>query len=165
VLPCGSALADTTTFNFTGKCLDCSNPQGELVLENYTFGTPASASQFVSFNYTSSLADVSVTQSNLLSITANLASTPESDDFALFFTQNGQNFTFQTVNDGIWCYGLTNDCGVSLGGGTIGIDQGTDGIFSPADATATPEPSSLALLSIATAGSLAFARRRLYRSV
>ncbi len=62
------ASADTITYNFTGTCLDCSDPQGTLVLQNYTFGDPLEASELVSFTYTSSLANVDITQATLGSL-------------------------------------------------------------------------------------------------
>jgi hypothetical protein len=151
------ASADTLTYDFTGNCLDCSNPQGVLVLQNYTFGDPLQASELVSFTYTSSLADVSVTQANLSSLTGSLGSTPGSYDFEAVFSTEAGIFTFDTATDGTWVYGP--DCvGDSCGGGTIGIDHGTDGTFSPATATA-PEPSTLLLFGSGLT-TLAALRRR-----
>lgn len=154
------ASADTTTFNFTGDCLDCTNPQGQLILQNYTDGTALESTELVSFTYTSNLADVSVTSSNVLSLEGSLGSTAGSYQFTAVFSENGQDYTFATDPAGDWCYGLTGTC--SEGGGSIGVDHGTNGVFSPAVA-ATPEPDSLALLATGFFGVASLARRRMHR--
>jgi hypothetical protein len=134
------ASADTTAYNFTGTCLDCSDPQGTLVLQDYTPGDALTASDLVSFTYTSSLADVSITGLNLSSLTGSLGSTPGSYDFEAVFLTEAGTFSFDTATDGTWVYGP--GCGVLCGGGPIGIDHGTDGMFSVTTAS-TPEPSTL----------------------
>lgn len=80
------ALADTYTYNFTGNCLDCSNPQGQLVFQNYAFGNDGfESSNLVSLTYTSSLADVSVTQSNVFTMEGQFGTTAGSYPFTLVF--------------------------------------------------------------------------------
>lgn len=55
--------------------------------------------------------------------------------------------------------GLDGTCAV--GGGSIGIDHGTNGVFSPAVAAAAPEPFSLLLLATATLGGVGIVHRKL----
>lgn len=157
-LPCVS-MADTTTFNFTGDCLDCSNPQGQLIVNDYTYGTALYPAELVGFTYTSSLADVSVTQSNLESMWGYLGSTPGSYPFTLVFAENDQVYVFATNTAGDWCYGPEGTC-ENLSGGAIGIDHGVDGVFSPAAPASTPEPSSLLMLGTGAIGGLGVFRRK-----
>ena len=160
-LPC-VCMADTTTFNFTGDCLDCSNPQGQLILDDYTSGTALNPTELVSFTYTSNLADISVTQSNISFLNGSLDNTPGSYLFTLIFAENAQHYAFLTDTAGNWCYGLTGTCdNVGSGGGPIGVDHGVDGVFSPAAPASTPEPSSLLMLGTGVLGGLGVFRRKL----
>jgi PEP-CTERM motif len=158
-----SASADTLTFNFTGDCLDCTNPQGTLVLQNYTLGESITSSNFVSFAYTSNLADVSVTSANLIDIEGNLGSTPGNNNFGIQFGASPQ-FSFGLETDGTWCYGTSTTCSIPCvgdlcGGGTIGIDHGTNGVFALETPSSVPEPSSLLLLGSGLTALPAFRRR------
>ena len=158
-LPC-VCMADTTTFNFTGDCLDCSNPQGQLVLDDYTSGTALNPTELVSFTYTSNLADISVSQSNISFLNGSLDNTPGSYLFTLIFAENAQHYAFLTDTAGNWCYGLTGTCDIGSGG-LIGIDHGVDGVFSPAAPASTPEPSTLLMLGTGVLGGLGVFRRKL----
>jgi hypothetical protein len=147
------ASADTITYSFTGTCLDCSDPQGTLVLQNYTFGDSLEASELVNFTYTSSLANIDITQANLSSLSGSLGSSPGSYNFAIIPLPNGgQDLGFNTGTDGTWCFGCL------VGGGTIGIDHGVDGTFSLASAS-TPEPSTLWLFGTGLTTVAALRRR------
>jgi hypothetical protein len=156
------ASADSLTFDFTGDCLDCTNPQGVLVLQNYTLGDEITYANFVSFTYTSNLADVSVTSANLGTAEGVVGSTSGNNNFAIEF--GSPTYTFQLATDGTWCYGSTGTCSVvcmgdSCGGGIIGIDHGTDGAFTLETPSSVPEPSSLLLLGSGLTA-LAAVRRR-----
>jgi hypothetical protein len=59
-------LAQDSTYDFSGNCADCQNTgNGVLTLQNYTPGTALSASNFVSFTYSSNLLTFNVTQTEL----------------------------------------------------------------------------------------------------
>jgi hypothetical protein len=160
------ASADTLTYTFTGTCLDCSDPQGTLVLQNYTPGTEITTSELVSFTYTSSLADISVTQSNIDGLTGTLENSGDVT-FAAVFSEAGSTEAFTVWTDGIWCYGLSGTCsdciGDSCGGGAIGIDHGVNGTFTLAG-TPTPEPSTLCLFGTGLTMIAMFGRRAGSRS-
>jgi hypothetical protein len=61
-----SAHAQTTVFDFTGNCTDCSGVgTGVLTLQNYTAGAAIDPNNFVSFTYASNLATISITDNEL----------------------------------------------------------------------------------------------------
>jgi PEP-CTERM motif len=135
------------------------------VVQDYTPGTQLTASELESFTYTSSLADVSVTQDNLVYLSGGLGNVSNSNFyFYSVFTQGTQTYDFIVYNDAGWCYGLGGTCSDPVcvggcGGGPIGIDYGTNGAFTLADPASTPEPSSLLLLGSGLMAAAAVRRR------
>ncbi len=62
----GRAAAQDSVYDFSGSCADCQNTgNGVLTLQDYTPGTALSASNFVSFTYSSNLLTFNITQSEL----------------------------------------------------------------------------------------------------
>ena len=134
------------------------NPQGELVLQKFTYGTAISLANLVSFTYTLNLANVSVTPTNVTSLYGILGETAGSYLFVIQFLQDGLTYQFGSDVQGDWCYGLAGTC--SDGGGSIGIDHGIDCEFSPAIVGSTPEPGSLGFMAMGFAGVASAVRRR-----
>jgi hypothetical protein len=148
VMNAGNARATVAVFSdysFSGLCSDCTgHGTGLLVLQNYTPGTLAGDSNFVSFDYSSNLISYSVTSANLSTFSATLASLPGEDDVTLLADSFVTQFTSQTR--GFWCTGAicVNDIGASH-------------VWSVAT---VPEPVSLAILGVGLAGLGAIRRRR-----
>jgi len=72
----GRAAAQDSVYDFSGSCSDCQNTgSGVLTLQDYTPGTALSASNFVSFTYSSNLLTFNITQSELDFNTIGVAGT------------------------------------------------------------------------------------------
>jgi hypothetical protein len=150
-------LPTTETFTFTGTCTDCSNPEGVLVLQDYTFGQPIETSNFVSFSYSSSVLTYSISGEDAVNsneIGGSLG--PETGAYSVSFNLDGSQlghitFDFTTNSHGTW--------DVNLGGPVF--DYGTDATWSLEPTGTTPEPASLYLLASGAAATVAIRRRRL----
>lgn len=134
-----SASVAVEVYTFTGQCTDCTGTgTGTLILlADYVLGTPLSAEDLYSFNYSSNLIpelsiynDPTEDISGILPIglgPANISIT-------------GANGSFTTDTDGTWS------------AFDPPADVGTDGIWSTASAISTPEPSALPVIGIGLAG-------------
>ena len=124
----------TSTFLFTGDCLDCTGQgKGTLVLQNYTLGNPFDISNFVSFSYTSNLTSfvLTGTGSGPNQASAFSGSLPALlPAFADVNIDSQSMQIFNSVSSGSWCAGF-NGCS---------LDFGINGTF----ASTVPEPASLA---------------------
>jgi hypothetical protein len=134
-------------YTFTGQCTDCTGAgTGTLILyAGYVPGTPLSADDLYSFNYSSNLIpDLSIFNDPTEDITGTLpiGSGPADIDIS------GVNGTFTTGTDGDWS-ALDPPA-----------DVGTDGIWSTPSVTSTPEPSALPVIGICLGGVVFLAGRR-----
>lgn len=141
-----SAEIAVEVFTFTGQCTDCSGTgTGQLILlADYVLGTPLSAEDLVSFNYSSNLIpDLSIHNdpteklSGILPVGLGPANISISD----------ANDSFNTSTDGTWS-ALDPPA-----------DTGTNGIWSTPSTTPTPEPSAWPLIGICLA-IVIFCRRK-----
>jgi hypothetical protein len=155
------AHAGTTDlqFNFSGTCApdDCVGyGTGTLTVENYTPGDELTSDNFVSFTYSSSVYDPGFTipDTDSVYLGGSIGSTPGEYDVNIYDENNSLTFFSSgtdTDSPGSWCSGACS------------ADYGSPHVWSLASAsTATPEPTSLALLSTGLAA-LPYARRRLIR--
>lgn len=147
----GAASASATiaveVFTFTGECTDCTgNGTGTLILlAGYALGTPLSAEDLVSFNYSSNLIpDLSIHNDPSENISGIL---PVGLGPANIFI-SGADGTFNTSTDGTWSAFEPP------------ADVGTNGNWSTASAMSTPEPSALPAIGICLAGVIFFRGRR-----
>jgi PEP-CTERM motif len=147
----GAASASATiaveVYTFTGLCTDCTGTgTGTLILlAGYEPGTPLSAEDLYSFNYSSSLiSDLSIHNDPTEDITGILPVGPGPADISI----SGQNGSFTTGTDGDWSALIP------------AADFGTDGTWSPASGISTPEPSALPVIGICLAGVIFLRRRR-----
>jgi hypothetical protein len=141
-----SASIAVEVYTFTGECTDCTGTgTGTLiVLADYVLGTPLSAEDLVSFNYSSDLIpDLSIHNDPTEDISGILPVGLGPANISI----SGANGSFNTSTDGNWS------------AFDPPADVGTDGIWSTASATSTPEPSALPLIGICLAGVI-FMRRR-----
>jgi hypothetical protein len=152
-LGAASASADVAVevFTFTGQCTDCTGTgTGTLILlAGYVLGTPLSADDLYSFNYSSNLIpelsihnDPSDEISGILPVGLGPAN----------ISISGPNGSFNTSTDGTWS------------AFNPPADKGTNGIWSTASATPTPEPSALPVIGICLAGAIFFRGRRMKAS-
>jgi hypothetical protein len=112
-----------------------------ILLAGYVLGTPLSADDLYSFNYSSNLIpDLSIHDDPTEEISGVL---PVGLGPANIFI-SGANGTFNTNTDGTWS------------AFDPPADVGTNGVWS----TSTPEPSALPAIGICLAGVIFFRRRR-----
>jgi hypothetical protein len=142
-----SASIAVEAFTFTGKCTDCTGyGTGTLILlAGYVLGTPLSAEDLYSFNYSSNLIpelsiynDPTEELSGILPVGLGPAN----------ISISGVNGSFTTSTDGAWSAFQPP------------ADVGTDGIWSTPSTTSTPEPSALPVIGICLAGVIFFCGRR-----
>jgi hypothetical protein len=148
ILGTASASAEIAieVFTFTGQCTDCvGTGTGTLILlAGYDLGTPLSADDLYSFNYTSNLTDISIHNdpnavlSGILPVGLGPANISITDG----------NESFSSNSDGTWS------------AFNPPADYGTNGIWTPGSTTPTPEPSALPVIGIALAGAVFLRRRR-----
>ena len=147
----GAASASATiavqVYTFSGECTDCTgNGSGTLILlGGYALGTPLSAEDLVSFNYSSNLIpDLSIHNDPTEELSGIL---PVGLGPANIFI-SGADGTFNTSTDGTWS------------AFDPPADVGTNGNWSAASATSTPEPSALPVIGICLLAGVIFFRGR-----
>jgi hypothetical protein len=145
-----SASADIAVevYTFSGQCTDCTGAgAGTLILlAGYQLGTPLSAEDLYSFNYSSNLIpDLSIHNdpTEMLSGILPVGLGPAN------ISISGANGSFNSNSDGTWS-ALNPPA-----------DVGTNGIWSKASATPTPEPSALPVIGFCLAGVILFRGRPL----
>jgi hypothetical protein len=147
-----SAEIAVEVYTFTGQCTDCTGTgTGTLILlAGYELGTPLSADDLYSFNYSSNLIpDLSIhndpneTLSGILPVGLGPANVTISD---------GNGSTFSTSSDGTWSALIPT------------ADKGTNGIWTSGSATPTPEPSALPFVGVGLVVVIFFRGRRMKTS-
>ena len=130
----------SSTFYFSGHCLDCVGVvTARLVLKNYFQGTPINPAEFVSFTYDGSnlLSPYSILASASPSVSGNIpGALPSAADFHV---STFLHF-FDLSTSGIW---NTGSPGPS--------DNGNIGSFSPNAPSTVPEPATMLLMGAALA--------------
>jgi PEP-CTERM motif len=137
----GPAQAALTQFTFTGFCTDACTGEGiaVLTLQDYTLGTPLTASDFVSFSYESKQNSFSVDSTELQKISGALpAVLPSSASVSIVVGAKDEIFMSSTGGNGGWFAGPKGS-----------VDAG---LFSSWSAGAVPEPSTWAMLLIGFGG-------------
>lgn len=141
----GAVASGQTEYTFSGTCADCRGfGVGDLILSNYTPGASGDISNFLSFNYHSSLIAFSIAQSVVSYFSVVLGTVPGPAD--VLISTNVGNLQFDSFTFGLWCTG--KNCGE---------DYGYASTWSAAS-TAVPEPGSMMLLLSALAGLVAVSR-------
>jgi hypothetical protein len=146
-----SASIAVEVYTFTGECTDCTGTgTGTLILlADYMLGTPLSAEDLFSFNYSSNLIpDLSIHNDPTEAISGILPVGLGPANISI----SGANGSFNTSSDGTWS------------AFDPPADIGTNGIWSTASATQTPEPSALPLICVCLAGVILFRRQRMKES-
>ena len=151
VVTIGAAAASASiaveVYTFTGQCTDCTGAgTGTLILlADYVLGTPLSADDLYSFNYSSNLIpDLSIHNDPTEEISGILPVGLGPANISI----SGANGSFSTSTDGTWS------------AFNPPADVGTNGIWNTASATSTPEPSALPVIGICLAGVIFFRGRR-----
>jgi hypothetical protein len=143
-----SAEVAIEVFTFTGECTDCSGTgTGTLILlAGYDLGTPLSADDLYSFNYSSNLTDISIHNdpTEVLSGILPVGLGPAN----IFISGGNGTVTFSSDSDGTWS------------AFNPPADYGPSGIWTAGYPTPTPEPSALPVIGIALAGAVFLRRRR-----
>ena len=130
-----SAEIAVEVYTFTGQCTDCTGTgTGTLILlADYVLGTPLSADDLFSFNYSSNLIpDLSIHNdpneelSGILPVALGPAA----------ISISGTNGSFSTNLDGTWS------------AFNPPADVGTNGIWTAGSASPTPEPSTLPFIGV-----------------
>jgi hypothetical protein len=152
VLTFGAASASATiavqAYTFTGDCTDCtgSGTATLILLDGYILGTPLSAADLVSFNYTSNLIpDLSIHNDPTETLSGVLPVGLGAADISI----SGMNGSFSSSTDGAWS------------AFDPPADFGTGGTWTTAGAVATPEPSMLYLTSIGLLVTIFFTRQKM----
>ena len=153
-LVAGLSYASTVTYDFTGDCCDDGggpdSATGTLVLKNYTPGEELEPSNFVSFSYSSPWVPFFSTDSL------------GGEGFSGVLPVDLPGPADVLISEGFFSE-IFNDGGFGVGDEA---DFGTEGTWSVAAAeTATPEPSSLAMLAAGLAGLVAWRQRRRLPSI
>ena len=142
-----SATVAVEVFTFTGECTDCTGTgTGTLILlAGYELGTELSPEDLYSFNYTSNLIpDLSIHNDPTEELSGILPVGLGPANISI----SGANGSFTTSTDGTWS------------AFDPPADVGTDGVWSKASATSTPEPSALPVIGICLASVVFFRGRR-----
>jgi hypothetical protein len=143
-----SAEIAVKVYKFTGQCsTDCTGTStGTLILlAGHVLGTPLVDADLYSFNYSSNvIPDLSIHNDPNESLSGIL---PVGLGPASIAISDGNGSTFSSSSDEEWSAFIPSD------------DAGTNGIWSTASTTPTPEPSALPLMGVCLAG-LIFIRGR-----
>jgi len=153
ILGAASASANIAgeVYTFTGQCTDCTGTgTGTLILlADYVLGTPLSANDLFSFNYSSNLIlDLSIHNDPTEELSGILPVGLGPANISI----SGANGSFNTNSDGTWSAFIPP------------ADVGTNGVWSTESAIPTPEPSALPLIGICLAGAIFFRGRMLKTS-
>jgi hypothetical protein len=148
ILGAGSAKATIAVevFTFTGDCADCTGTgMAELILlGGYVLGTPLSADDLVSFNYSSNLIpELSIHNDPTAVLMGTLPIGLGPADVFI----SGANGSFSSAPDGTWSALVPP------------ADMGTHGVWAAGSPVATPEPATLSMIAIGLAGMFRFRRR------
>jgi len=152
MLGAGSARATIAVevFSFTGNCMDCTGTgTAELILlAGYMLGTPLSADDLVSFNYTSNLIpELSIHNDPTAVLMGSLPIGLGPADVFI----SGMDGSFSSAADGTWS------------AFDPPADMGTNGVWAAGSPVATPEPATLSLIGIGVAGMFWFRLRQSVR--
>jgi len=146
-----SAEIAVEVYSFTGQCTDCTGTgTGTLILiAGYVLGTPLSADDLVSFNYSSNLIpDLSIHNDPDQALSGILPVGLGPANISI----SGTNGSFSTSLDGTWS------------AFDPPADLGANGNWSTASTTPTPEPSAVPVIGMCLAGMIFLRRRRMKAS-